>query len=397
MGFGFQIYLGAGRGRGVSADRILEALPPARHIDELIVGWSEEPELYQWLRAYTRRHGIRLWIWFPVFAEHPEGEGLRPQINIATGRPFETTCFDGDEQFGFFCPTDEQLPQTLLSRFDAVYGDVHPDGVFLDRIRFPSMAQNGLESLFGCHCQACVRWYEENGLPAAVLADCYQRIRSRGLDMSCLNPLGIVGYQRGNYSFSDLEFSLLLSLKCRRITRTLSALIAGFRERGLKIGLDLFPPFLAPFVGQDYCALSSLADLIKPMLYRLTDTPAGMGFELRQMAEALSYGRTELAEARLAYFRKLISMKEGDDGFYRGELEAVKDCREATGGRGQFLPGLEVHTAAGRPAFQAQDVRHTVQMVRDAGFDSRVACWDILSADKAYVNAFIDDRGETAT
>lgn len=394
MGFGFQIYLGAGRGRGASVKRILEALPPPQYIDELIVGWSEETELYQWLRSYTQRHGIRLWIWFPVFAEHAEGKGLCPQINIATGLPFEVTCFDGDEQFGFFCPTDEQLTETLLSRFDITYGAIRPDGVFLDRIRYPSMAQNGLESLFGCHCQECTHWYEENGLPADVLADCYQRIKSRAMDMSCLNPLGIAGYRRGNYSFSDPELSLLLSLKSQRITRTLSRLIAGFRKRGLKIGLDLFPPFLAPFVGQDYCALSSMADLVKPMLYRLTDTPAGMGFELRKMAEALSDGRTEVAGARLSHLRQLISMKEGDDEFYRQELEAVKDCREATGGRGRFLPGLEIHTAAGRPTFQAQEVRHTVQLVKDAGFESRVACWDILSAGKEYVNAFIDDGGK---
>jgi hypothetical protein len=55
--------------------------------------------------------------------------------------------------------------------------------------------------------------------------------------------------------------------------------------------MDLYAPFMAPFVGQDYEILARHADFIKPMLYRQTFAPAGMGFEYDLLRKAvISHG-----------------------------------------------------------------------------------------------------------
>ena len=43
--------------------------------------------------------------------------------------------------------------------------------------------------------------------------------------------------------------------------------------------MDTFAPYLAYFAGQDMKLLASMADFIKPMMYRITNAPAGMPFE----------------------------------------------------------------------------------------------------------------------
>lgn len=53
-----------------------------------------------------------------------------------------------------------------------------------------------------------------------------------------------------------------------------------FRCRGLIVGLDLFAPVVSRLVGQNYALITRNADFIKPMLYRRTEAPAGVGYEL---------------------------------------------------------------------------------------------------------------------
>ena len=84
-GYGYQIFTGSGRGRGYSAEEIIEKLPRPEKIRRLIIGWSEDRELYQQLRVWTKELGIELWLWFPVFSEHSGQAALSPLRSFPDG------------------------------------------------------------------------------------------------------------------------------------------------------------------------------------------------------------------------------------------------------------------------------------------------------------------------
>lgn len=388
----YQIYTGSFSGRGIHEKEIMGKLPPTSDTKGIIVGWSKDIHLYKRLRDYTRSHGISLWLWFPVLSEHSAQEGFTPQIDIE-GNPFGSAVFDTDENFDFSCPSDETLADRLMELYDRVYGEIGFDGVFLDRIRYPSMTM-GINALFGCQCSSCKRWYEEQGLEPEKIQILYKKIGKNIQNPDGNNSIGLLHYEKGRYLYSDSTLECLCRLKQRRINQTIREVAERFRSRGLLIGMDLFAPFLAPLVGQDYEELGKMADFIKPMLYRLTNTPAGFEFELDAMAKAIGVGEERQKEA-LKMLREFYGIKDGNLQFFVRELEAVAEFADTLGKKGLFVPGVEIHTIQNRPQIAIQDIRENIRMLEAMGFYDRVACWDILSAEGEALNAFINTtRGE---
>ena len=154
----------------------------------------------------------------------------------------------------------------------------------------------------------------------------------------------------------------------------------------MKVAMDLFAPFLAPLVGQDYRRLGAMADFIKPMLYRHTYTPAGLSFELDAMARAVSEAAPAAYAARRAYLRQVTGMDGDTGGFFERELAAIPPV-------GRVVPGIELHTAEGLPPVRRTDIADSVHRVEQAGYFDRVACWDILSADQKAIEMFAGIAG----
>lgn len=67
--------------------------------------------------------------------------------------------------------------------------------------------------------------------------------------------------------------------RAERITAAAQELIDYFHSKFLKVGLDLFSPHLAPYMGQNSTALGKISDFIKPMMYWATNAPAGIPYE----------------------------------------------------------------------------------------------------------------------
>ena len=384
MGLYYQAFTGGAAGRGITAEDILHQLQGVP-VQAVIVGWSEDTAVYRQLREALHRRGAEMWLWFPVFSEHTLREGLRRQVSIRDSAPLGARIFDGDETFDFCCPSQTGLPQRLLGKYDRDFAGGVFDGVFLDRIRYPSMTV-GVEALFGCACGDCCDWLTENGLPRQSLNDLFRRITARMADRDCVDPLGLVHYHMGQYNFADPDLETLLWLKCRRIESIVGALCDGFRSRGLKVGMDLFAPFLAPLVGQDYKQLGAMADFVKPMLYRHTYTPAGLTFEMDAMARAISQDVPDAYEARRAYLGQLTGLDNNAADFFDRELAAIPAVT-------RVVPGIELHTAEGLPPIRRADIADSVHRVERAGYFDRAACWDVLSAEKEAIEAFAGDAG----
>jgi hypothetical protein len=79
----------------------------------------------------------------------------------------------------------------------------------------------------------------------------------------------------------------LAGFRVRSILSVVERFCSFARSRGLQVGLDLYSPSLAPLVAQDYEALSSHCDWVKPMLYRQAVGPAGLPLEIASLWKGL--------------------------------------------------------------------------------------------------------------
>src|SRR6056297_3350930 len=96
---------------------------------------------------------IEKYLWFPLLADLPKDVDVAPLMLEGFGEGGESFILDqqkeSGEDLGFLCPVKAFDSQELL-KFYGHYLDKAPfDGVFLDKIRYPSPA-NGLANLMGC-------------------------------------------------------------------------------------------------------------------------------------------------------------------------------------------------------------------------------------------------------
>lgn len=187
--------------------------------------------------------------------------------------------------------------------------------------------------------------------------------------------IGIEEYKSGSYTFRSKKVEAYLNARAGLITGIIGELADYFRGKGMKVGLDLFAPFLSIFVGQDYVELSRKADFIKPMLYRHTYTPAGMQYELDGMAGEMAGG-----------MKQIIGMEDGRlTDFMEEELKAAQKLSDC-----EIYAGIEVHTAKGLPLIRPQSIKEGAALTEKRKCAGRIASWNILEASKENLQAFME-------
>ena len=92
-----QIYTGGVSGRNISVQQIVQKLELVQKagLDGIIVGWSLEKQIYEWLRDYTKERGIELYLWFQVLSEFKRLGGFTA---------VETLYVTGMKSFPFIVP-----------------------------------------------------------------------------------------------------------------------------------------------------------------------------------------------------------------------------------------------------------------------------------------------------
>ena len=237
-------------------------------VNKVIMGWAPDKELYQRTAEFLTKRNIDFYLWFPVFSETGSLEKLSPLIDIR-GQRLECR---SDEEFSFCCPNSKNVKK-ILNIFEREFSSVYFDGVFLDRIRYPSFANShGAAGVLSCFCPECRAAYKRENFNI-------ENIKA-ALDVPESDIFTITRYQgNGNYLFKNTALSVFFRLKAKIIYKSLEQMCKFFRERNYGIGFDVFAPFLSPFTGQDLVSLSGLCDFIKPMMYRVTCAPAGLPYE----------------------------------------------------------------------------------------------------------------------
>lgn len=291
-----QLFVGETEMSAVTRARIGDALARAQelaHIDAVMIWPPTVPGLTEELVRASRNRGIAPFLWFPILADVPgvpvppgsltlSSDGSKGNGSIGAWEGLA----GGEENFLFSCPNAEGNLDSVFQIYESLLSSLDVEGVMLDRIRFPSPAA-GWESLFCCFCESCRAGFQAfTGLSLDLMRqraqDFMTRIREQGP-----SELRAVWTAPGTlWKAAGLE--KLAAFRARSVTSAVRRFSSLARARGLDVGLDLFSPSLAPLVGQDYEALSSLCDWIKPMTYCYAVGPAGLPLEIASLWKALS-------------------------------------------------------------------------------------------------------------
>jgi len=276
-----QIYAGGYKGEAVSYNLIEQKLLYAADtlpVKKVLMGWPLDKTLYEKTADLLYKKNIEFYLWFSVFSETAAVKDLKKLIDF-TGRVLERDNENKKEDFFFCCPKSDRNIEKILDIFSENFYSISKcfNGVFLDKIRYPSFANSRAgRGVFSCFCPECLEFYKDKNINIDELKQ--KLLNEQKIDI-------IEYYGNGKYLFKDKLMQQFFIFKSEIIYESLKKICVFFRNQNLSIGFDVFAPFLTPFTGQDVVRLSSLCDFIKPMMYRVTNAPAGLPFETKALRQ----------------------------------------------------------------------------------------------------------------
>jgi hypothetical protein len=262
------------------------------------------------------------------------------------------------EGFRFNCPSDPKNAANVVGIYDQLFSDCGFDGVFLDRIRTQSFV-SGVSGVLGCGCPLCVERFAAEGVDTQSVKSEYEAKGDAFFSVSGYTPAD-------GFSFENPVAAAYFKAKGHVVSASVAAIADSLRSRNLEVGMDLYAPFMAPFVGQDYAILAKHADFIKPMLYRQTFAPAGMGFEYDLLRKAAPTA-TGYPDFKM------------DVDFLHSQLEAMKPyaC-------GKY-PGIEINYRERIVPTSPEYISESLKAVLSYGFDGAVLSWNIMEAPMSHL------------
>ena len=359
-GYIVQVSLGGWHSPDYTASQIISRIDTVASlipVRKVIIGWSLDKDIYREVGEHLHAKGIRMLLWLPVFAETEEVCDNVPAVDLWGDIPANYDLAAG-EGFRFNCPSDPRNTANVIAVYDDHFSDCGFDGVFLDRIRTQSFV-SGVGGVLNCGCPVCTERFREEGIDLDAVRAAWAE---KGDSF-----LSVTGYDTENgFSFVEPLATAFFKAKGHIVSQAVASVADSLRSRGLEIGMDLYAPFMAPFVGQDYAILSRHADFIKPMLYRKTFAPAGMGFEYDLLRKAVpgAEGYPEFAM---------------DVAFLDSQLDAMAPypC-------GKY-PGIEINYREGIVPTSPDYVTESLEAVMRHGFDGAVLSWNIMEAPDSHI------------
>ena len=327
-------------------------------VSKVIIGWSLDKDIYLEVGDYLHSKNIKMLLWLPVFAETEEMCENSPALDLWNRIPANYDLAAG-EGFRFNCPSDPHNAENIVSLYDNHFSDCGFDGVFLDRIRTQSFV-SGVGGVLNCGCQLCAAEFKAEGVDIETIKEEWNE---KGDDF-----LSVKGYTPSEgFVFTNPAAADFFKAKGHIVSKAVASIADSLRERGLEIGMDLYAPFMSPFVGQDYEILAAHADFIKPMLYRQTFAPAGMGFEYDLLKKAVP-GASGYPEFAM------------DLDFLHSQLEAMEPYSCAK------FPGIEINYRKEVVPTSPEYVTESLEAVKSHGFEGIVLSWNIMEAPLAHLD-----------
>lgn len=275
----------------------------ALNLDALMI-WSDiNKKDLNLVRRICRDFKIKTYLWYPILADIPDFKIEQEQSVETFGglRGYgKNGCWDklgeGEEDFLFLCSSDEEHIRRIFDQYQNKIKENGFDGVFLDRIRFPSPS-NGFELLFSCFCKSCLNKFYNN------YGEDLKGYRNQAKTVFKKFKTIDINYLQTCQSFFDIiirdSLKKFYDFRKQNIYQVLKMFADKAKQMGKLVGVDLFAPSLAPLVSQDYQLLAKTCDWIKPMIYCHTSSPAGLPLELYCFIRAILDINPALDEGQL--------------------------------------------------------------------------------------------------
>jgi len=238
----------------------IETITSKISVTRVLFGWYKDKEFNKQIRDYLKSKNIQCIFKLPVFSEITDLEQEQAFVYHKILEDKTNHSFYKNDKFDFLCPSSKKNLDYILALFEKIDNGVNYDGVFLDRIRYPSPSLNQ-NSIYGCCCEECNKLY-------------------KNIDINSITNFNIKNRDGFIYQYEDNQLNQLMRIKRSIITEDIRYLSNHFKQKQKIVGIDTFYPVLADFVGQDLKSISEIVDFIKPMNYYKTFAPAGIPYEL---------------------------------------------------------------------------------------------------------------------
>ena len=373
-----QAFTGGFHARRVTADQLMER---TRYVDDLldvegmILGWSGDRSLYRPVLNELHRRGKQGYLWLPVFSEVSGVADSAPAVDY-NGKPHAAAEIMKGEDFTFVCPSSPVNIENIVKIYHEQFDGLGFDGVFLDKIRYSSFG-NGFAPAMGCFCESCRARYEKAGVDLSEVREWMARP-----DKSFLLPCET---QNGRYFFADIFINKLYKVRSEIISDAVAKLAAYFHKQGMRVGLDVYAPLFSYFVGQDIESLSRSADFIKPMIYRVTDAPAGIPYEAASMEQQLRLHGCKPSG--------VLERLWGTDDLCSSE-SLIYQLKALAGVHCPIYTGFEVNSKPDICRTNSDYIRQTVEALNSAGAGQAVLSWDILSDTRDHLELLAGQGGQ---
>jgi len=305
-------------------------------ISIVILGWDLPPRLEEAVAEETARHNATLYRWHPLLASDA-GFALPIEWQPINSRGEPVPGFKGLPEFTFICPNRTDVQEWIAERIEVAAQRGIYQGLFFDRMRFPSPAENP-ERHLACFCKYCQRIASDSGLDLEAVRHQIESLlidadRAKAFNQTLFTPT------------DDSLLESFFTFRFESITRIIQYATNLARSHGISVGLDCFSPTLTRMVGQDISALNKSCDWIKLMTYPRVFGPAGLPFELRALSNWL--------RAR----------------YNVNETEAVKIVSEASG------------LSVSKDGLESESIAHEIQRGRNAGITNLLAGIALVEVD----------------
>ena len=348
----------------------------------LLIGWHVPPPLLEACRMEAERLNMRFLRWQPLLTTDKDIQPVPAwQTEGLTGG--KVAGYRGMPEFTFLCPNHPAVQDAIYKRLDKLVRQGIYQGVFLDRVRFPSPSTDPINNLT-CFCEHCQRKAAEYDMDLEEIRLEILRSTLEEQGHITLVKALLTGKPEPEQAEHSPRLGQFLAFRKRSVRDLLAYISQPLREAHLEIGLDCYSPSLTPMVGQDLSTMSGLVDWIKLMTYAHTLAPAGIPFELSGLAHYLST-TTHLSEGQaldligqargLALPTSIRSLEE--DGLSTSALEkeigyGVEACSVPA------LAGMELVELEGVTRLILDRIRADLTAIKRAGSAGLAISWDLL-------------------
>ncbi len=359
--------------------------------------WATDIKQFEVLVNICKKLDINSYLWYPMLADNPVDFNVDPYKIVGLSEESDSQILDaqksGGEEFTFLCPNKVKKESAFFDIYKKILESADFDGVFFDRIRFPSPA-NGLNDLASCLCETCRKKSSES---VSLFEEKFSSLKKEITEAE--NKTEIV--KSINNFWTAIEKFLLF--REQSVFELVSDYSKYARDKELDVGIDLFSPTLSVLVSQNFEKLSNVANWIKPMIYCKTMGPAGLPMELLSLIRIVEHlNRNISAKESIEIVEiltgmnlphKIIDFAESGISLdnFESELKRINNMKIPD--HVDVFPGFESVHLPPISSIDSESLKNYIKITFENNFSGFVLSWDIKSITEKNIN-FVGDALE---